>query len=694
MTNSFEGGGHALLSALSSFIGLVLAGKTPPSIRPFFFGANLIPLQKKDGGVRPIAVGCTLRRLAAKVASSKVQEEMATLLAPKQLGYSVKSGVEAAIHSARLFLNNISPLKALVKLDFENAFNSLRRDKMLSSVGELAPDILPFVHSAYSSPSSLYCGYDILQSSEGVQQGDPLGPLLFCLSLYHLHSQMRSEFCILYLDDVTLGGNVEDLAHDLRVFQQEAAELGLRLNQRKSEIICNDSLVPSPILALIPDAAITDPNIACLLGSPIGNIESTSKAIVEKARLLEIMGDRLQHLEAHDALLLLRHSLAIPKLLFTLRTAPSFLSPSLSLYDDKLRSIVSSITNSHLTSEDHAWTQATLPVKYGGLGIRSAVQLAPSAFLASAAGSSDLAHQLLPSDLQGTPLLHVAEGVALWSRLHSQPPPADTLSHHQKSWDTPVLMATLDTLLEDAPDATTTARLLAASTSESGAWLNALPISSLGLRMDNNTIRVAVGIRLGTQLCRPHMCHHCGSEVDGSGIHGLSCRWSEGRHHRHSALNDIVFRALSAAKVPSRLEPSGIYRSDGKRPDGMSIVPWKSGKLLVWDVTCADTFAPSYTSIASSKPGAVAAQAEERKCSKYSHLSLNHIFTPVSIETSGSLGPKTRHFLKELGCRLRQATGEINSSYLLQRLSIAVQRGNMASVMGSIGHSADTDFFV
>ena len=168
----------------------------------------------------------------------------------------------------------------------------------------------------------------------------------------------------------------------------------------------------------------------------------------------------------------------------------------------------------------------------------------------------------------------------MWSRLHSQPPPADTLSHHQKSWDTPVVMATLDTLLENAPDAITTARLLAASTSKSRAWLNALPISSLGLRMDNNTIRVAVGIRLGTQLCRPHMCHHCGSEVDGFGIHGLSCRWSEGCHNRHSTLNDIIFRALPAAKVPSRLEPSGIYRSDGKRPDGMSIVPWKSGSCL------------------------------------------------------------------------------------------------------------------
>ena len=50
---------------------------------------------------------------------------------------------------------------------------------MLFSVGKLAPDILPFIHSDYSSPSSLYCGNDILQSSKGVQQGDPLGPLLF-----------------------------------------------------------------------------------------------------------------------------------------------------------------------------------------------------------------------------------------------------------------------------------------------------------------------------------------------------------------------------------------------------------------------------------------------------------------------------------------------------------------------------------
>ena len=145
-------------------------------------------------------------------------------------------------------------------------------------------------------------------------------------------------------------------------------------------------------------------------------------------------------------------------------------------------------------------------------------------------------------------------------------------------------------LLKGAPHAQSQARLLAVSTKESGAWLKAgLPITSLGLRMDDDTIRVAAGLRLGTTLCRPHACHHCGSEVDCLGIHGLSCTHSEGHRARHAAINGIVHRTLTAAHVPSRLEPAGISHSDGKRPDGVTTVPWKSGKFLVWDTTCSDT---------------------------------------------------------------------------------------------------------
>ena len=112
--------------------------------------------------------------------------------------------------------------------------------------------------------------------------------------------------------------------------------------------------------------------------------------------------------------------------------------------------------------------------------------------------------------------------------------------------------------LENAPDSRARAGLLAPAIKESrsGAWLNVLPISFLGLCMDDNMInlKVAVGPCLGAPLCRPHTCHHCGTEVDSLATHGLSYCWSEGHHHSRVALNDTVHRVLLSAKVPSHLE--------------------------------------------------------------------------------------------------------------------------------------------
>ena len=151
-------------------------------------------------------------------------------------------------------------------------------------------------------------------------------------------------------------------------------------------------------------------------------------------------------------------------------------------------------------------------------------------------------------------------------------------------------------------------------------------------------MRIAAGLRLGSPLCRPHTRQHCGSDVDQSTVHGLSCRWSEGRHFCHSSLNDIVHRALSFARIPSRLEPSGISRSDGKRPDGITLVPWERGKLLVWDVTCTDTFVTSFLASAASEAGAVAALVEERKKAKFQHLNTLHMFVHFAVETTGVFG--------------------------------------------------------
>ena len=82
---------------------LVLHSGIPAEIRHFFFGASLVALRKKSGGVRPTAVGYTLHRLVVKVESRKVRDEMTLLLSPRQLGYGMVGGAEAAAHAARSF---------------------------------------------------------------------------------------------------------------------------------------------------------------------------------------------------------------------------------------------------------------------------------------------------------------------------------------------------------------------------------------------------------------------------------------------------------------------------------------------------------------------------------------------------------------------------------------------------------------
>ena len=75
--------------------------------------------------------------------------------------------------------------------------------------------------------------------------------------------------------------------------------------------------------------------------------------------------------------------------------------------------------------------------------------------------------------------------------------------------------------------------------------------------------------------------------------------------------------------------------------------------------------------------GEIAAMADTRKCSKYSALPTTHFFVPLAI------GPKS---LKTLGKCLRRVSGDSHAAtYLLQHLSVAVQRGNVASILGALG---------
>ena len=110
----------------------------------------------------------------------------------------------------------------------------------------------------------------------------------------------------------------------------------------------------------------------------------------------------------------------------------------------------------------------------------------------------------------------------------------------------------------------------------------------------------------------------------------------------------------------------------------------------MWDATCPDTHAPSHVSAAVRGAGVVAAQAEQSKVAKYAHLGTSHHFVPFVVETSGVLGEAAVDFMRDLGRRLCKATGEPRSrEFLLQRISVAVQRGSTAAVLGTMGRRLD-----
>ena len=437
-----------------------------------------------------------------------------------------------------LYLQSMPSNHLLLKLDFRNAFNSMRRDKMLLAVHETAPELFDFVNAAYDHPSFLFCGDHNLESSEEVQQGDSLGPLLFYLTIQPLLLKLQSAFSVFYLDDGTTGESAEDILHDLRIVEYEARLAGLELNHAKTELVYDYVVTCNAVLCAFSEFKQIYCNRATLLGTPIGSVGLIDSILVLKVDKLKIIGERLQHLSREDALLILRNLMAILKVLYTLRTASWYLSDQLNTFDDALRSILSNVLNINLSNEQ-ALLQASLPVHAGGLGVRQAAQLAPSAYLAPAAGCSTLVHQILPSSCNSTdPNLESA--ISSWNQGLSVPPPSSPNSTCQCAWDEHHVNTTHTMVLDLVQDQQARARLLAVSCAESGAWLNALLITPLGLRLSDDVVRVAVGLRQGVPICRHRLCASCGANVEALGAHGLSCRYSKGRHSRHAALNDIV----------------------------------------------------------------------------------------------------------------------------------------------------------
>ena len=265
------------------------------------------------------------------------------------------------------------------------------------------------------------------------------------------------------------------------------------------------------------------------------------------------------------------------------------------------------------------------------------------------------------------------------------------LNIYQSSWDKVISDFKFQNLLQSSHTTNEKACLLAVSSRNSYDWLNAIPIASLGLKLDPMSLKISCAHWLVTTLCHYHKCI-CGDDEDSFGHHSLSCKNQMGRRSRHEEVNDLIKRALVQAKIPAIKEPSSLSRTDGKRLDGLTLTTWKNGKCLIWDVTEADTVCQSYVNLCSVNPGAAADICESQKISKYKNLANGYCFVPVGIETFGSWGSEGHSLIKAIEKRISEATGEIRStSFLFQQISIAIRHGNSSCVIGTVPHTKGLD---
>ena len=245
----------------------------------------------------------------------------------------------------------------------------------------------------------------------------------------------------------------------------------------------------------------------------------------KKIKELEKISDVIDKLDAHYGFYLLKNCFSMPKLLYFLRTTPYFLQNDfLERYDKLLRNSLGKVTN--VKMDDNQFLQAALPAAHAGLGVSSARLLTLPAFLASAVGAKDALSEIFG--------LELVDGTYDDARGRSQ------FFYSEIA----------DLILRLEP--TDVKRFNAFQDRFGSQWLNVIPCKNLRLKLSNQQLRIAIGLRLGLKIWERHIWL-CGKDVTEDGWHGFSRLQSARRFSRHSNRNALIKQSFSSTHKPSFL---------------------------------------------------------------------------------------------------------------------------------------------
>ena len=704
------GRGAPLISAIARFCHMWAHGLIPEDMAPVLCGANLTPLRKKDGGVRPIAVGEVLRRLACKtLLNTAVAKEETSALAPEQVGVGVSRGAESVALGFDGLLSCMGPHTkswAALQVDVSAAFPTVSRQHALQETSTDAPSLYNAVKFCLSRSSPIYCGGKILYAETGVPQGCPLSPVVFSLAIQPIIRTISRSMGLIwnvwYLDDGLLVGDPQKLGDALAYLEGELRKRGLSLNRKKcvlwgpaAALVPHSEGIPS--VPWEPDSGIT------LLGAPIPFPGSTGHLAKEWKARLDLLEETTAVVTAlADKQLahhLLRHCLDGCKVTYLFRVTDPYCVPEqTSRANDIVLSAFEDLVGCALSQSQR--DQASLPLSTGGCGLKSPRLVQPAAriaallaFLGGGCANVDVpTYARTPSSTAVAPVLdHLVEllgpqfeSIQQWQGRHDLLATSDPSKWHQKHWTDAIGKATMMRLLDSATPRDQ-ARLLEQTSGLGTAWMSVKPSAPLRTIISSEDYTLALKWWLGLPLFHgpeeERTCPGCGRPCDLFGDHLLCCARNN-FSRRHNAVQEAIANLLQASGQGFTTEAKIPDCPDGElRPADILLSSFQDGCPTALDLTVAHGWQSSERfSVTRERWRTFLKRKEALKHSKYDApcKAAGWGFLAMSFGTWGGMGPEGARVLHRLAKRAASwQEGELRSlrqSELLENVGLALLR--------------------
>ena len=640
---------------------------------PVVGGASLTALNKKGGGVRPVAAGCLLRRCLGAMLGRRHVKQIKGVVGDEQFGVDVPDGTLcAALAFEKFAKESMSRGGVALKADFANAFNMIKRRRLRAIISERAQFLLNYFDTFYAEHTLLVasCGV-VIRSQTGTQQGDPMGSYLFALFLHDIldRTKVREiegvERVAGYHDDVFFTGTAEGCAKALKKLDGVHVSHGSRLKQGKSHWFGPPP--PPSVAALVKHHGELNTDV---LGVPIGNTTWLAASYDEHVRAVAAGIAAIGYVsDLRVRCTLLRQTLSVCRVNHLLRARfnTGHAATWQVDFDTAVKRGYERIVGQPMP--DWHWRYAQLTAKNGGGGVHTCQLRSSAAFIAAHRSCARLLGDMdfnVPED-QWLRAHELERAEAHFEEAAGQRARPDEEDNWKQSTLTTVVMRAEWKRLFARASPETQKDMVSMTKKGASTWMHSFP--DFGVPLNNAEYRTMLKLRhclpfAEITKCGPHGM--CSATMDAHGRHALTCKHGPTRIGRHDALCNAL--AMEAKKLGSGVtrEALGVGRS---RPGDVAVSLTQTWMDHRFDRTFFDV-------------GVVGAVYTQRKYgvavddyakSKIAHYredceAMDIAFVPMVTDAHGWWSPEAYATLKKMIVGIAGTTEEKDDSLITHRM--------------------------